>query len=139
MNKTQKRIVVPPSDEIVAMRDDELISLRAELVEAQQLIEVQVRAARDVGGVDSDWLIRSNGALAHFRRGLSVIKGELLKRGVGGGVVGTANSVNAVFEHLDAVRSGLRAYAALHAAVVKFLDDDSDEHFAELERLVGDG
>ncbi len=136
MNRTQKRVVVPPTDQIVQMGDDELGVLRADLVEAQQLIEAQIAASKVSPAVDSDWLIRSNGALAHFRRGLAAIKAEQTKRNGGRPVQWAPDSVQDGFEALDVVRSMLKAHKALVVAVQTFLDDDSDENFAELERLV---
>jgi hypothetical protein len=143
MNRTHKRVVVPPTADIVAMTDDELLVLRADLVEAQQLIETQIAAARLSGALDGDWLIRSNGALSHMRRGLSAIKAEQTRRN-GGRPPGLApESVQEGFEALDVIRELLKghkgvveAYDRLAAAVRAFLDDDSDERFAELERLV---
>lgn len=139
MNRTQKRVVVPPTDEIVQMGDDQLGVLRADLVEAQQLIEAQIAAAKVSPAVDSDWLIRSNGALAHMRRGLAAIKAEQMKRNGGRPLGWAPESVQGGFEALDVVRSVLRAHKALVEAVQAFLDDDSDERFAELERLVEGG
>lgn len=139
MNRTQKRVVVPPTDEIVQMGDDQLGVLRADLVEAQQLIEAQIAAAKVSPAVDSDWLIRSNGALAHMRRGLAAIKAEQMKRNGGRPAGWAPESVQGGFEALDVVRSVLRAHKALVEAVQAFLDDDSDERFAELERLVEGG
>jgi hypothetical protein len=138
MNRTQKRVVVPPTDEIVQMGDDELGVLRADLVEAQQLIEAQIAASKVSPAVDSDWLIRSNGALAHMRRGLAAIKAEQTKRNGGRPLGWVAGDVQQGFEAVDVVRATLKSYAVLVDAVKAFLDDDSDERFAELERLVGD-
>jgi len=137
MNRTQKRVVVPPSDEIVEMTDDELLALRTDLVEAQQLIEAQIATAKSASvSVDSDWLIRSNGALAHMRRGLAVIKAEQTRRNGGRPPGWAPESVQGAFDAVDVLRSALKAYKALVEAVQAFVEDDSDERFAELERLV---
>lgn len=146
MNRTQKRVIVPPNDVILDMTDEQLVELRADLVEAQQLIEVQIAAARSNGPVDADWMIRSNGALAHMRRGLATIKAEQTRRN-GGRPPGLApESVQAGFEALDVIRDMLKTHKAtveaherLVDAVKAFLDDDNDDRFAELERLVGHG
>jgi len=136
MNRTQKRVVVPPSDEIVEMTDDELLALRTDLVEAQQLIEAQITAAKAAPVVDSDWLIRSNGALAHMRRGLATIRAEQTRRNGGRPPGWAPESVQGAFDAVDVLRSALKAYKALVEAVQAFVEDDSDERFAELERLV---
>jgi len=136
MNRTQKRVIVPPTDEIVAMTDDELAALRTDLVEAQQLIEAQIASAKAMPVVDSDWLIRSNGALSHMRRGLAVIKAEQTRRNGGRPPGWVPELVQDGFEALDVVRNSLRAYRVLVDAVRAFVEDDSDERFAELERLV---
>jgi hypothetical protein len=136
MNKTQKRIVVPPTADIMQMQDDELATLRFELVEAQQMIEEQIRSAKESGGADAEWLIRSGGALAHFRRGLAAIKAEQTKRNGGRPLGCFAGGVQQGFEAVDVVRATLKAYAVLFDAVKLFVVDDSDERFDELVRLV---
>jgi thymidine phosphorylase len=137
MNKTQKRVVVPPSNEIIQMTDEQLNALRLELVDAQQMIEAQIKAAKDGGSSDAEWLIRSGGALAHMRRGLAAIKSEQTRRNGGRPVGWVAGEVHQAFEAVDVLRGALKAYATLTDAVKAFLEDDSDERFAELERLVG--
>ena len=137
MNRTQKRVIVPPSEEIVEMTDEELLALRTDLVEAQQMIEAQIATAKSASvSVDSDWLIRSNGALSHMRRGLAVIKAEQTRRNGGRPPGWMPGSVQDAFESVDVIRAALKAYSTLVDAVKAFLEDDSDERFAELERLV---
>lgn len=145
MNRTYKRVVVPPSDAIVDMTDEDLNALRADLVDAKQVIEQQIKIARESGNDNGDWLIRSSGALAHMDRGLRAIKQEQIRRGVRSPVGGAPDEVHAAFEALDVLRNGLKSYKTLFEqherlidAVKAFLDDDSDENFDALERLVGD-
>lgn len=126
------RVVVPPTVEIINMSDDELTELRAELVDAQTVIEAQISAARASGDIDAQWLVRSNGALAHMRRGLSAIKSEMIKRTGHYKPNKMPSGIQPGFEALDVIKDVLRDYRTLLEAVHAFLDDDGDEQWAAL-------
>jgi len=130
------RVIVPPTDAIVAMDDTEIADLRIRLVDAAHAIETQIKQAWATGQPDEDWLVRSTGALAHMRRGLAVIKAEQAKRGTIPRFHVEAD-INDAFLAVDTVRQALKAAQTLRDAVKRFIEDDSDDNFAELERLVG--
>lgn len=131
------RVIVPPTDAIVAMDDTELSDLRIRLIDAAHAIESQIKQAWTIGQPDEDWLVRSTGALAHMRRGLAVIKSEQTKRGITPKFHVEAD-INDAFLAVDTIRTALKAAQTLRDAVRRFIEDDSDDNFAELERLVSD-
>lgn len=134
MNRTiSKKVIVPDSSDIAAMRDDELMTLRDELNDAKLAIEAQLSAAKTSGNIDPEWLRRTNGALTHMRRGLTAIKQERERRSL---VVKIPNDLTPAFDAIDTLRDVLKAYAVLVDAVRRFLDDDNDDNFDALERLV---
>lgn len=128
----RERVIVPPTNVIQDMSDEDIMSLRIKLVDAAQTIENQIKTAFSDGTPEQDWLIRSQSALSHMRRGLAVIKATLAARGVqqpskmGG-------NVHDAFVAVDALRDTLKAYNALLQAVDAFLQDDGDDNWARLE------
>jgi len=138
MNTTRRdRIIVPPTAEIMAMTDDQLIALRADLVDAQTMIEAQIAAAKNSGDAHPDWLIRSNGALAHMRRGLTVIKSELMRRTGHYKPTSMPADIQPAFEAIDTIKNVLKHYRHLIDTVTQFLDDDNDDNYQALCDAVG--
>lgn len=134
MNKTYKKVIVPSADEIAAMNDDELLRFRTDLTDAKLAIESQLSSAKALGSMDQEWVVRTNGALSHMRRGLALIKAERERRSL---VIKMPDDMNPAFEAIDTLRNVLKAYGALVNAVRTFLDDDNDDNFDALEQLVG--
>lgn len=132
-NKTYKKVVVPSAADIAAMTDKELLQLRADLTDAKLAIESQISIAAATDNKDLDWVVRTNGALSHMRRGLALIKTERERRSM---TVKIPQDLNPAFQAIDQLRDVLKAHGALVNAVRNFLDDDNDHNFNILEQLV---
>ncbi len=129
----RERVIVPPTETIQEMETDDILALRIKLVDAAQTIEAQIKNAY-AGPVtpEQDWLIRTQSALSHMRRGLAVIKATLASRGVQQqSTVG--GNVHDAFVAVDAIRDTLKGHNALLQAVEAFLEDDNDDNYARLE------
>lgn len=138
MNQTRRdRLIVPPTAEIIDMDDDQLITLRADLVDAQTVIEAQIAAAKAAGDADAQWLVRTNGALAHMRRGLTAIKSEMLRRTGHYKPERMPGQIQPAFEAIDVIKDVLKDYRTLMEAVNVFLDDDNDDNYNRLCELAG--
>ena len=134
MNKTAyKKVIVPNADEIADMSDSELAQLRTEFTDAKLAIESQLATAQATGNTDHEWVVRTNGALSHMRRGLALIKHERERRSL---VPKMPDDLNPAFAAIDTLREVLKAHGALVEAVRRFLNDDNDENFDTLEKLV---
>lgn len=133
MNKTYRKVIVPTADEIAEYSDQQLLALRSDLTDAKLAIENQLFAAQTAGNLDHEWLIRTNGALSHMRRGLALVKQERERRSV---VPKMPDDLNPAFAAIDTLRDVLKAYGTLVEAVRQFLDDDNDSNFDLLEQLV---
>lgn len=133
MNKTAKRVIVPNADQIAEYTDQQLLELRSDLTDAKLAIENQLFAAQTTGNTDQEWLLRTNGALAHMRRGLSMVKTERERRSL---VPKMPEDLQPAFAAIDTLRDVLKAYGTLVEAVRRFLDDDNDDNFDVLESLV---
>lgn len=127
-----ERVIVPPTNVIQDMSNEDIMELRIKLVDAAQTIENQIKTAFSDGTPEQDWLIRSQSALSHMRRGLAVIKATLAARGVQQSSKMGGN-VHDAFVAVDAIRDALKAYNALLQAVEAFLQDDGDDNFTRLE------
>jgi hypothetical protein len=132
-NKTYKKVLVPSAAEIKAMPDKDLLQLRADLTDAKLAIESQISIAAATDNKDLDWIVRTNGALSHMRRGLALIKTERERRSM---VTKIPQDLTPAFQAIDQLRDVLKAHAALVTAVRNFLEDDNDNNFDALEQLV---
>lgn len=133
-NRTYKKVIVPTQEEIQSLSDRALETLRTDLIEAKLAIEHQLSVSHSMDRDDDhEWLIRTNGALTHMRRGLAYVKQERDRRRV---VPKMPDDLNPAFTAIDTLRDVLKAYGALVEAVRTFLEDDSDEHFDLLTQLV---
>lgn len=132
-NRTIKRIIVPSADEIASLSDSALLALRDDITDAKLAIENQIATANAIGDADPDWLIRSNGALTHMRRGLIHIKQERERRSL---VPRMPDDLTPAFQAVDTLREVLKAHGALVNAVRRFIDDDNDDNFDMLVALI---
>lgn len=132
-NKTYKKVVVPSAPDIAAMPDKDLLQLRLDLTEAKLAIESQISMAAATDNKDLDWVIRTNGALSHMRRGLAIIKTERERRNMTPKI---PQDLTPAFQAVDELRNVLKAHGALVTAVRNFLDEDTDQNFDTLEQLV---
>lgn len=128
----RERVIVPPTEAIQEMSTDDVQQLRIKLVDAAQTIENQIKNAYSAGNPDQEWLIRSQSALSHMRRGLAIIKAVLASRGVKQQSTAGGN-VHDAFVAVDKIRDTLKGFNALLQAVDGLLTDDNDDNWARLE------
>lgn len=132
----RNRVMVPSMEEICALDDEALFSLRILLVDASEAIQGQMQAALDADDASPEWLARSRGALSHMKRGLATIKAELGRRDAARAKARRKRpEVSPAYDGIDALRDVLAAYVELLDAVRAFIDDDSDEAFDVLRAL----
>jgi len=133
----RQKVVVPSKDDICALDDQGLLSLRVSLVDAAETIRGQIQAAHDAGDPDPEWLGRSRGALSHMQRGLSTIRAELARRDQERSSARLATPLaSSALAELHEVRAVIGAYSVLVEAVREFIDDDTDERYERLVSLV---
>jgi len=133
-NRTShKRLIVPTAEQIASLSDQALNALRDDLTEAKLAIENQIANAVALGDADPDWIVRSNGALTHMRRGLGHIKKERERRQL---TPRMPDDLTPAFQAVDTVREVLKAHGILITAVRRFLDDDTDDNYNTLANLI---
>jgi hypothetical protein len=131
------KITVPPYEELINQPTDQLLALRVELVDAAMAIESQLALAKNDSTNDPIWEQRSHAALSHMRRGLATIKAELARReGRTPNQPAIDPRIDDAFIGVDQIRNTLKAFNQLFVAVQQFVQNDTDENFERLEKLV---
>jgi len=78
----RERVIVPPTEVIRQMSDEELADFRERLIDAADAVDQQIAAAWATNQPNITRLIRSQLARSHFREGLATVKAEQQERGL---------------------------------------------------------